>query len=446
MPAVLFEKLGMGKPSEAPEEMRPRCRKIDISDQSIIKFRNVLLLRCDAGISARTMTRRTSYDEQFEEASVQPPTARRRPRERVLHYLDAEFDRPELKSGSRLPTVRQLASHLNVSSATVASVFRELARQRRIRTAIGNGTFLIANPKQSQAATFRIALNLPVVDLSPSAAWGGRMMQEIMQAAARNPRSVMIMPLEHGTLAPETLAQELIEERSEVDALILLPAATPRSEKARAAYELDGKPVVFINPPAANATSNFVSADFFGACRKLGQTWKETGRQRVVFLSIPLKDSVSAQLECFGLMMGFDASDRRGTVFDTIPARSVVEAEGYRALAEYLDQRGARPDAVFCSGDHLAFGALRALREHGFDVPGQVSVVGATGSDLAGTSCPQLTRLAQPFRALSEAAVGMVCERIEQKGVALPGRILATPFIGGATTRLQENEHLNIRS
>lgn len=367
-----------------------------------------------------------------------------RPTDRVRRYLQDEFDRPDLAAGTRLPTVRQLARRLNVGVATVHTVLKQLASEGRIRTQVGNGTFLVASLQRSRPATFRIALNLPVVDLSPSAAWGGRMMQGIIRAAARNPRSVMIMPLEHGNLSSEQLAEELIAERSEVDALILLPTATARTEEAQAAYERDGKPVVFINPPVANATTNFVSADFYGAGHRLGRAWREAGRRRAVFLSIRLADSVSAQLECSGLMTGFDAPHHADAAFTTLSVQSVAEEDGYRTMMGYLDRCGAPPDAVFCSGDHLALGALRALRERRLDVPGEVSVVGATGADLAGTPCPQLTRLAQPFRELSEAAVEMVCARIEQKGAALPGRVLPTPFIGGATTRPQENERLGI--
>src|ERR1051325_3669559 len=82
-----------------------------------------------------------------------------RPRERVLHYLTGEFDRPDLKVGSRLPTVRKLAAQLDVSVPTVHSVFQQLAKEGRIRTAVGNGTFLVT-AKDSSSDTLKIALNV----------------------------------------------------------------------------------------------------------------------------------------------------------------------------------------------------------------------------------------------------------------------------------------------
>lgn len=370
--------------------------------------------------------------------------AHERPADRVRQFLLAEFDRPELTAGTRLRPVRQLAGRLKVGVATVHTVLKELAGEGRIRTKVGNGTFLVATAPPPRRASFRIALNIPTVHPSPAAAWGGRILQEMMQAAARNPRSVMIMPLEHRGLSPEQMTRELMEERSEVDALILFPLGSAFNDDVRAAYERDGKPVVFINAPAASATTNFVSADFCGACQRLGAVWKGTGRKRVVSLSSRFVNSVSSQVECLGLMTGLDTHGRDEVSFDVLPVRSIMEEEGHHALAEFLNRNDQPPDAVFCAGDNLALGALRALRERHLDVPGQVSVVGATGVDLSGTACPHLTRLAQPFRELSEAAIEMVCERIKKKGAVLPGRVLATTFIGGATTRPEENERLGL--
>lgn len=369
-----------------------------------------------------------------------------RPRERVLGYLSAEFERSDLKEGSRLPTMRELASQLQVSVPTVQSVFQELARQGRIQTKVGNGTFLIAPPRRARRVSFRIALNAPMLRPSPMADWGTRILQEIVQAAARNPRPVMIMPLEQAGFSPQDMARELMEEQAAVDALILFPPLERHADEIRAAYEKEGKPVVAINPPALNATANFVSSDFYGASLRLGQVWRQCGRKRVVFVSGPFGDSVSAQLECQGLMAGLETHGRGDIAFEVLPVQNVQEEEGARVISAFLESGAQAPDAVLCFGDRLALGVVRALRQRGLNVPEQVSVVGATGMDLTGTACPCLTRLDQPFRALGNAVVAMVCERIEQPGISLPGQFVPTRFAGGATTRVKENELLHIRN
>lgn len=370
--------------------------------------------------------------------------AKLRPGERVAQYLYAEFERPDLKEGSRLPTVRELAVRLNVSAFTVQTVFQRLAREGRIRTQVGDGTFLVASPRRLPRASFRIALNIPLLHPAPMADWGTRILQEIVQAAARNPHPVMIMPLEQSGLSLQDMARELMEAQATVDALILFPPLERHADEIRAAYEKDGKPVVAINPPALNATANFVSSDFYGACLRLGQVWKQCGRKRVVFVSGPFGSSVSAQLECQGLMAGLETHGRGDITLEILPVRNVQEEEGDRVISALLEGGAPTPDAVFCFGDRLALGVARGLRQHGLNVPEQASVAGATGLDLTGTACPRLTRLDQSFRMLGEMAITMVCERIEKQGISVPGQFVPTRFAGGATTRAEENEMLHI--
>src|ERR1051325_3875184 len=89
--------------------------------------------------------------------------AKGRPSERVLEYLQAEFDRPELKHGSRLPTMRDIANRLGVSQPIVQGVFRRLAEEGRIVTKVGNGSFLVQH-RRGQSESLKIALSFPAPD------------------------------------------------------------------------------------------------------------------------------------------------------------------------------------------------------------------------------------------------------------------------------------------
>ena len=85
--------------------------------------------------------------------------------ERVMEYLVSEFDRPELKDGVRLPTIRQFATRLNVSPPTVHAVLQRLAKQGRIRTVGGSGTYLVSLPQKSAEASsdnLNIAMSIPL--------------------------------------------------------------------------------------------------------------------------------------------------------------------------------------------------------------------------------------------------------------------------------------------
>ena len=54
------------------------------------------------------------------------------------------------------------------------------------------------------------------------------------------------------------------------------------------------------------------------------------------------------------------------------------------------------PTALFCANDLMAVGALEAVREHGLEVPQQVSVVGYDDQDIARYTQPPLTTVLLP--------------------------------------------------
>lgn len=65
---------------------------------------------------------------------------------------------------------------------------------------------------------------------------------------------------------------------------------------------------------------------------------------------------------------------------------------GRHAMARLLDQ-GPRPDAVFCSSDVLALGALAEAQARGLSVPGQIQVLGFGDHPLASAAHPALTTI-----------------------------------------------------
>ena len=55
-----------------------------------------------------------------------------------------------------------------------------------------------------------------------------------------------------------------------------------------------------------------------------------------------------------------------------------------------------RPSAVFCFSDEMAIGCMHALKEQGFKVPSDMSVMGFDGIPFARYAAPPLTTIAQP--------------------------------------------------
>lgn len=96
---------------------------------------------------------------------------------------------------------------------------------------------------------------------------------------------------------------------------------------------------------------------------------------------------------------------------------------GYDAVRAAL-LSGSRFDAVFCTTDTMAFGALRALSERGLSIPGQVQVVGFDGIELGEYTNPPLTTFKQDIVGLGEATrsalIRMICRQPVDRLVRLP--------------------------
>ncbi|WP_372593074.1 LacI family DNA-binding transcriptional regulator [Actinotalea sp.] len=103
------------------------------------------------------------------------------------------------------------------------------------------------------------------------------------------------------------------------------------------------------------------------------------------------------------------------------PYAPTVEG-GLAALVDFAEKPTT---AVVTYNDLLAIGLMRGLTQHGFEVPGDVSVIGVDnifGSDFC---TPPLTTVASPLRLLGEVAVRTVLEATRQARL-MPGRSRAT--------------------
>src|SRR5882724_7456291 len=65
---------------------------------------------------------------------------------RLVDLLEAAIANGELTDGTRLPSERSLAEQLAVSRTTVACAFRELESRGLVRSHVGSGTFVCAQP------------------------------------------------------------------------------------------------------------------------------------------------------------------------------------------------------------------------------------------------------------------------------------------------------------
>ena len=90
---------------------------------------------------------------------------------------------------------------------------------------------------------------------------------------------------------------------------------------------------------------------------------------------------------------------------------------GHAAIADILAQAGPPPTAVFAGSDFIAIGILQGAREHGLDVPADLSLVGFDDMPFAQWLNPPLTTVRQPAAELARAGVQALLALLSKRHV-----------------------------
>ena len=134
-----------------------------------------------------------------------------------------------------------------------------------------------------------------------------------------------------------------------------------------------------------------VGSDNFKGGRAATAHLLRLGRTRIAFFGDTDAPEIRQRME--GYRAALEAA---GLAFDpdlVFPAHFEIESAASSMHA--LINRGTAFDAAFCSSDLIAIGAIRALRQTGRRVPGDVAVVGYDNIQLARYIDPPLTTVGQ---------------------------------------------------
>lgn len=88
--------------------------------------------------------------------------------------------------------------------------------------------------------------------------------------------------------------------------------------------------------------------------------------------------------------------------------------DAYLATTRILET-GVHIDSFFATNDPKALGAIRAVKDYGLSVPGDISIMGFDNLDIAPLLDPPLTTVAQPFYEMGAKACERLINMIENK-------------------------------
>ncbi len=154
------------------------------------------------------------------------------------------------------------------------------------------------------------------------------------------------------------------------------------------------------------------------------------GRKRIVFLG----EANNHYPEFNDRYLGYlHAQERAGLSPDPKLYRSAhTDQCGHDAVTQLMAE-GASFDAIFAASDLIALGAMRALQEHGRDVPKDVSIVGFDDILAASLARPPLTTVQQDYKRAGEVLVETLIGTIRAEALesnALPCKLVIRKSCG----------------
>jgi LacI family transcriptional regulator len=230
----------------------------------------------------------------------------------------------------------------------------------------------------------------------------GKLIQGITAACNRSGVSLTLFLLQNES--EEEALYPRVANPGFLDGLIL--TATRMRDPLLGRMAFSDMPIVVVGRPDVEGVS-YVDVDNYDGARQVASFLCGSGYRRIGLIGAPT-DTTAGLDRLSGFVEGLAACglalDPRLRVDGDYSA-----ASGYEAMHRLLEQR---PDAVFAASDTMAMGALRALREAGIDVPGEMGLVGFDGSPASATSNPPLTTVLQRVTETGARAVEVLNELV----------------------------------
>lgn len=305
------------------------------------------------------------------------------------------------------PRLLDVASRAGVSEATVSRVLNgkagvSAATRETVLAALDQlGYERPGRPRRSRAGL--VGLITPELSnpIFPA------MAQVIEQVLSRHDHIPVLCTQTPGGATEDELVDLLIER--DVTGIVFVSGvhADMTADHSRyARLTARGVPFVLIDGYSDRIAAPFVSVDDAAAMRMAVEHLVELGHERIGLALGP-----DRYVPVVRKVAGFtEAMASRGLADAGRVQHSLFTLEGGQAAAAALLDEGCT--AIVCGSDIMAFGAIRAVRARGLEVPRDVSVVGFDDSPMTAFTDPPLTTLRKPVEAMSTAAVDALLDEI----------------------------------
>ena len=321
--------------------------------------------------------------------------------EQVAENLGMEIQR--LEAGAVIPPVTDLMDRFQVSQGTVVQALRSLRSKGLIARPPGKKRLIATGPRRKKEVVLNVLLLRPQ--------WASPDYDEVgcaLQEEATRQRLHLDI-LQYGGHWREDM-RSLVRAH---DALVAIPSSKDVESLAVLLDEMR-LPTVMLWGETGSESLLRVADDDFALGRLAGERLLGMGHRRIAaFLSEPPQMAMQQRLDGWAQALREAGVSRpEDLVIDCSvdPGRDAIVGS-YEKLRRWLFQNDNRlpATAVFCLCWTGALGMLRALREVGLDVPGDISILTHGGENrLCEFSNPSLSVVQTDVGELARSALGLL--------------------------------------
>lgn len=196
---------------------------------------------------------------------------------------------------------------------------------------------------------------------------------------------------------------------SRVDGLLISVAKNTSDYNHIYALKANGLPLVLFNRVCPDQGYRKVLVNDYEGARMVVCHLISTGRRRIAHITGPME-----LLLCQNRDKGFRDTLRENSVDmdENLVMHGDFTIESGQKIAGELLEKTPRPEAIFCTCDAMAFGAMLTLKKHHIRIPEDIAIAGFTNEPVAALVDPPLTTIAQPICEIGRTAAEAIFDQI----------------------------------
>lgn len=214
---------------------------------------------------------------------------------------------------------------------------------------------------------------------------------------------------------------------SRVDGLIVAISKETNNFDHLNSLNLRKTPLVVFNRVSNEISASKVIFDDYKSGYKATRHLIDCGCKHIAHIAGPTNLQLSTDRKA-GFKRAIEKYDLEYDEELVVPCDFTLE-DGKEAMEKIL-QTGKKIDGVFTVCDAAAYGAMSVLKNAGYKIPEDVSVIGFTNEPFAKLIEPSLSTISQPSYEIGETATHLLLKHIENKEEFIPEtRVLETELI-----------------